>query len=340
MLGWLNSIGSTLPTNESIKWVLRAEFWLLFLNMKVYSLPLTHLERCAGSLLGLACGDAVGTTVEFQPRGSFSPVVDMVGGGPFGLRAGLWTDDTSMALCLAESLLGRNGFDAVDQMTRYWNWWRRGYLSSTGQCFDIGLTIKAALHRFQMTHDPYAGDGDHFSAGNGALMRLAPVVLYFYPDHAAALEYAVLSTLTTHAAPEAVDCSRLLATVLIRGLKGVSKSEMLDASHLIVRSPSVSALANGSYFNKHESEVFGTGYAVASLEAALWCFNTSHSFEEAVLRAVNLGDDADTTAAIVGQIAGAHYGISSIPTHWRQRVYMGTEIESIACRLGAAHPCI
>ena len=299
-------------------------------------MPPTHLERCAGSLLGLACGDAVGTTVEFQARGSFLPVTDMVGGGPFGLAAGLWTDDTSMALCLAESLLSRKGFDAVDQMARYLNWWHWGYLSSTGQCFDIGLTVKAALHRFQMTHDPYAGDAAPNSAGNGALMRLAPVVLYYYPNKAAALHYAVQSTLTTHAAPEAVDCSRLLATILTRGLDGLSKDEMLDTSQLELASPKVAALACGSYFSKTESQVFGTGYAVASLEAALWCFLTSHSFEEAVLRVANLGDDADTTAAIVGQIAGVHYGLSSIPMGWRRRLHWGEEIESMAYRLGAA----
>jgi ADP-ribosyl-[dinitrogen reductase] hydrolase len=299
-------------------------------------LQVTHLERCAGALLGLACGDAVGTTVEFQPRGSFRPVTDMVGGGPFGLTAGLWTDDTSMALCLAESLLSKNGCDVVDQMARYLNWWHWGYLSSTGRCFDIGMTVKSALQRFQQTHDPYAGDDDPYSAGNGALMRLAPVVLYYYPDKVASLQYAVQSTLTTHAAPEAIDCSRLLAYVLMRGLDGASQGEMLDASDLKLASPKVAALARGSYFAKDEAEVFGTGYAVASLEAALWCFKTTHSFEEAVLCAANLGDDADTTAAIVGQIAGVHYGLESIPKAWRDRLHLGVEIEAMAYRLGAS----
>lgn len=109
------------------------------------------LERYRGALLGLACGDAVGTTVEFQPRGSFEPLTDMIGGGPFRLKPGQWTDDTSMALCLAESLLNKNAFDAVDQMGRYLNWWQWGYLSSTGGCFDIGMTVSQALERYQHT---------------------------------------------------------------------------------------------------------------------------------------------------------------------------------------------
>lgn len=296
----------------------------------------SHLDRCAGSLVGLACGDAVGTTVEFRTRGSFTPVRDMVGGGPFGLAPGQWTDDTSMALCLAQSLLAKGRFDAADQMDRYLNWWRRGDLSSTGRCFDIGMTVQGALLRYETTKQPFAGSVDPASAGNGALMRLAPVVLFFYPDLAQVQTYAVDSTRTTHGAPEALACSQLLAFVLARGLDGATRPEMLDASSLNLVPPKVSALARGSYFDKAESQIVGTGYAVASLEAALWCFRQTDSFEAAVLRAANLGDDADTTAAIVGQIAGVHYGIQAIPAAWRARLHMGADIDAMARQLGSA----
>lgn len=298
-------------------------------------MTLSREDRCAGALVGLACGDAVGTTVEFSPRGSFQPVTDMVGGGPFGLQAGQWTDDTSMALCLAESLLSKGGFDAADQMGRYLNWWHWGYLSATGQCFDIGMTVKAALRTFEATKQPFAGSEDPDTAGNGALMRLAPVVLFCHPDLEHTLSCAVDASRTTHAAPEALDCSRLLALVLFRGLSGASKEAMLDATSLKLRSPKVAALAAGAYLGKAEAHIHGTGYAVASLEAALWCFHHTTSFEQAVLRAANLGDDADTTAAIVGQIAGAHYGMQGIPPHWRAKLHMGAEIESMAKRLAA-----
>ena len=296
----------------------------------------SHLDRCAGALVGLACGDAVGTSVEFRSRGSFTPLCDMVGGGPFHLAPGQWTDDTSMALCLAESLLSKNGFDARDQMGRYLNWWQWGYLSSTGECFDIGGTVSAALKRFQQTNEAFSGSEDPASAGNGALMRLAPIVLFFYPDLSKVQRFAVDSTRTTHAAPEAIDCSRLLAHVLALGLDGEGKNKMLDASVLDLPSPKVAALARGQYLEKDVTQIAGTGYAVASLEAALWCFNATESFEQAVLCAANLGDDADTTAAIVGQVAGAHYGIEAIPVSWRARLHMGAEIEAIGRQLGGA----
>ncbi|MFO0691256.1 MAG: ADP-ribosylglycohydrolase family protein [Myxococcota bacterium] len=293
-------------------------------------------DRHAGALVGLACGDAVGTAVEFRARGHFAPVTDMLGGGPFSLEPGQWTDDTSMALCLAESLLEKGRFDARDQMERYVRWWRGGHWSATGVCFDIGNTVRAALARFLATGDPFAGSTDPDSAGNGALMRLAPVVLFFHPDREQALHHAVESSRTTHAAAEALDCARLMAHVLFEALEGGSKAAILEGASLPLASSKVAAIAAGAYRDKTEAEVFGSGYCVASLEAALWSFATTDSFERAVLRAVNLGDDADTTAAIVGQIAGAWYGLDGIPAHWRARLHRGAEIETMARRLGAA----
>ena len=139
----------------------------------------TTRDRYRGCLLGLAVGDALGTTLEFESPGSFDPIDDMVGGGPFGLVPGQWTDDTSMALCLAASLIESPRFDAGDQMDRYLRWMREGYMSSTGTCFDIGNTTRAALRRFERSGDPYSGPTDPMSAGNNSLMRLAPVPMYF-----------------------------------------------------------------------------------------------------------------------------------------------------------------
>jgi ADP-ribosyl-[dinitrogen reductase] hydrolase len=287
-------------------------------------------DRYEGALLGLACGDAIGTTVEFLPRGSFTPVRGMSGGGPFSLYPGQWTDDTSMALCLAESLIAKGGFDPRDQMGRYLNWWRWGYLSSTGNCFDIGMTTKAALARFETTGEPFAGTVDPNDAGNGSLMRLAPVVLYFHPDRLKVLEFAAASSRTTHGAPEAVDCCRLLAIAIANALSGVPKSQLLEGSTLIVTERKVRDMAHGDYAKKSHAEIRGTGYSVQSLEASLWCLATTHSFKDAVLAAANLGDDADTTAAITGQIAGAHYGANSIPEEWIACLHMGQEIRNFA----------
>ncbi|MGJ7555008.1 ADP-ribosylglycohydrolase family protein [Variovorax sp. RB3P1] len=296
---------------------------------------MTRIERYRGCLLGLACGDAVGTTVEFRTRGSFEPVTDMAGGGPFGLVPGEWTDDTSMALCLAASLIHCEGFNAVDQMNRYCNWRSVGYMSSTGNCFDIGLTVSGALTRYLASGDPFAGDPDPRAAGNGALMRLAPVPMFWAASAEATWQQAGESTRTTHGALEAIECSRLFALQLRAALQGEGKAAILATAPPAPLSEKVAALARGDYASKPREDIKGSGYCVESLEAALWCFAHTQSFEEAVLAATNLGDDADTTAAICGQLAGAFYGVQGIPANWLDKLVMREEIAQMADQLFA-----
>lgn len=291
------------------------------------------LARYQGCLLGLASGDAVGTTVEFRAKDSFTPLTTMQGGGPFNLKAGQWTDDTSMALCLAQSLVTCQGFDAGDQMNRYLNWWRWGYFSSTGECFDIGGTVARALGKFALDGNPYAGSEAPDTAGNGSLMRLAPAVLYYYPDRQQALEYAEASSRTTHAAPEAIASCRLFAQYLLNALSGKDKEETLSALEELPPQENLRQIALGSYRQKPRSAIHGTGYCVQSLEAALWCFYHGADFEETILLAANLGDDADTTAAIAGQLAGAFYGVEGIPQAWRDRLWQYEDIDALARQL-------
>jgi len=176
-------------------------------------------DRFHGCLLGLATGDAVGTTLEFRPKGSFPPITDLMGGGPFGLIAGQWTDDTSMALCLTASLIEKQGFDPADQMDRYWKWYKHGYMSSTGRCFDIGNTVRYALERFHATRKPFSGSTSPGSAGNGSLMRLAPIPLYYFPKLEKIIHFAGESSRTTHGAPECIEAC--LSTVCRDDLFGV-----------------------------------------------------------------------------------------------------------------------
>ena len=289
----------------------------------------------------MAAGDALGTTLEFKRPGTFEPIGDMVGGGPFGLQPGQWTDDTSMALCLATSLIECGGFDAADQMRRYVRWWREGYLSSTGTCFDIGNTVSGALSRFARHSDPNAGSTDPRSAGNGSLMRLAPVPMYFAGHAAEAIARAADSSRTTHAAHEAVDACRYFAGLLVGALRGVDKDTLLSPGYcpiegLWVRDPlvqSIARVAEGLFTDRHPPDIQGTGYVVDALEAALWAFHRSDDYREGALLAVNLGDDADTTGAIYGQIAGAHYGAEMIPASWRAKLTMLMEITSLADQL-------
>lgn len=298
-------------------------------------------DRCRGALVGLAVGDAVGATLEFRPPGTFEPIDDMIGGGPFDLRAGQWTDDTSMALCLATSLVERRRFDTRDQMERYLRWWREGYFSSTGRCFDIGNTVRGALARFEDDGDPFAGSTDPHSAGNGSLMRLAPVPIFYADDPERAIEMAGESSRTTHGAPAAVDACRYFAGLIVGAIGGATKDELLSPLYAPIPGywdnhplcPQICAVAEGSFKQKSPPAIKGTGYVVESAEAALWAFHKSDSFREGCLMAANLGDDADTTAANFGQIAGAFYGIAGIPSAWLGRLHEGDLIVGFADRL-------
>lgn len=268
----------------------------------------------------------------------------MVGGGPFRVRPGDWTDDTSMALCLAESLVECGGFDAEDQMRRYVRWWREGYLASNGRCFDIGGAVRAALARFESSGEPYSGSSDPRSAGNGSLMRLAAAPLYFASDAHRAIRWAADSSRTTHAAPECIDACRYFAALLVGAVRGESKERLL-ADHFEPEpgiwaeaplSPGIAVIAAGSFKRREPPEIRGSGYVVDCLEAALWAFDRSTSYRDAVLRAANLGDDADTTAAVVGQLAGAYYGAGAIPAAWLAKLALRERIVALADGLFAA----
>ena len=273
------------------------------------------LDRCRGALLGLAIGDALGATVEFMPPGTFEPMIEILGGGPHGLMPGEWTDDTSMALCLAESLIECTGFNAEDQLDRYVRWWKNGHLSSTGICFDIGITTKAALEKFQETGQP-SGLTSPDTAGNGSIMRLAAVPIFYANSMDDAVMFAAQSSATTHAAEEAVDACRYMAAVMVRALWGSEKEEVLAPALTGELSGNVNRVAFGSFRIFNPPQIRGSGYVVESLEAALWAFHNTDNFADGARMAVNLGDDADTTGAVYGQIAGAFYGQSGIPRHW------------------------
>ncbi|MFW6068330.1 MAG: ADP-ribosylglycohydrolase family protein [Chloroflexota bacterium] len=295
-------------------------------------------ERFRGALVGLAAGDALGTALEFRAPGTFTPITDMVGGGPFGLKPGQWTDDTSMAMCLALSLLECGGFDAHDQMVRYTRWYREGYWSSTGHCFDIGNTVSGALRRFERTGEPFSGSTDPYSAGNGSLMRLAPVVLFYANTPQIAIERAADSSRTTHGAAAAVDACRYMAALILGALRGENKQTLLANDYWPVEDGSaeprlvseIAEIAEGSFRRRQPPQIKGTGYVVRSLEAALWAFSNSDDFRSGCLQAANLGDDADTTAAIYGQLAGAYYGENAIPTAWRSKLSRYDDIVDVA----------
>ena len=286
------------------------------------------VDRRRGTLLGLAVGDALGAAVEFTPPGGFRPVTGFRGGGPHGLPAGAWTDDTSMALALADSI-AKVGWDLNDQARRYVRWWRKGEYSVNGRCFDIGITTQQALSRFERTGDAGAsGESSEWASGNGSIMRLGPVPIYDagrFPDQLEGLvQHCIDSSLPTHASPQCRSACGYFGIVLAGLIHGIDRNEVLAADWEPLRQlktiapvhPEILAVAEGSFREKQPPEIVGSGYVVRSLEAALWAFHDAEDFREAVLRAVNLGDDADTTGAVCGQLAGACWGESGIPRQW------------------------
>lgn len=279
---------------------------------------ITLQDRFLGSLIGLATGDALGAPVEFKKRGEFPFVTMMAAGGPFDLKKGQWTDDTSLALCLGKSLIEKKGFDPYDQAQKYLSWFREGYMSCTGNCFDIGNTTKATLITFEETKEVYTGDVN-LKASNGSLMRLAPVALFFHGNMEKVKEFSRLSSKVTHMPQECVETCGELGEYIEGALNGLSKKEIFKNSKID--------------FSKTYEELNGEGLAITCLEAAMWCFYHTENFNDAIIKAVNIGDDTDTTAAVCGQVAGAYYGISGIKKEFLDDLWDKNIIEEVALDL-------
>lgn len=295
--------------------------------------PASIEDRAVGALLGLAVGDAVGTTLEFTARDARPPLTDMVGGGPFELQPGQWTDDTAMALALGYSLAENGVFDPEDCMARFVDWYRSGTYSCTGTCFDIGMATRTALRQFERDGNPFAGSPDPLSAGNGSLMRLSPIAIWgAHRGEEVAADFARRQSSLTHAAQECQAACEGFAILMVRAILGTSRSDIL-APFAFGGPPRVAEVFAGSWRTKSRDLISSSGYVVHSLEAALWSVGNTGSFEEAILLAANLADDADTVAAITGQLAGALYGASGIPEHWRSQLAWREEIERLALDL-------
>lgn len=275
-------------------------------------------ERFQGALLGLAAGDAVAAATQHGRPGRFTPVGDMLGGGPFDLPRGAWTDDTAMALCLAESLLEREGFDAQDQVMRYRRWQQEGYLSATGQCVGITAGTARALALAQWRRQPFAGTHDPAIQESESLSRLAPVVMYFFAEGPeVAAEQSAQAARTTCQAPPVLEACRALARALHAALSGRLKSTIVAAA-APPEGLSAAASAQGAH---------------AALAAALQAFDRTANFRGAVLTAANLGGNSDVIAAACGAIAGAHYGASAVPALWRDSLMQRGWLEGYADRL-------
>jgi ADP-ribosyl-[dinitrogen reductase] hydrolase len=279
-------------------------------------------------------GDALAAATQDRTPGNFAPILELVGGGPFALPAGAWSDDTAMALCLAESLLERGGFDARDQMQRYGRWQQHGHLSATGRALGITASTARALALAKWQRKLFSGSHDPNQLDPEPLSRVAPAVMFFYATPQVAVHQACEAARTTCQAPLVLECCRLFAALLCGALAGRSKSDIfepgadvLDLSRL---RPGVAALGTAA----REPRSNGVGSRVdTALQAALWAFRTTDSFRAGALRAANLGGSSDVITAAYGALAGAHYGVGAIPAAWRAMLAHDDLIERFADRL-------
>jgi ADP-ribosylglycohydrolase len=292
-------------------------------------------DRFQGAMQGLAVGDALAAATQYRRPGSFAAVGDLLGGGPFDLLRGAWSDDTAMALCLAESLAERGGFDAADQLARYTRWQREGYLSATGQCLGITAATARALAAAEWPAAARAALPETVTLDPEPLSRVAPAVLYEFADPERALRCAAESARLTCRSPLVHDACRLLAAMLHAALSGEPLARVLSPrSALFAAEPlqrEVAAIAARSC-DASEAPPAGQG-ALAVLEQARWCLARGANFRDGALRAVNLGGDSDVRGAVYGQLAGAHYGLAAIPRAWRQALAQPELIVELCDRL-------
>ena len=363
--------------NSLRKLLEKSKFWqenpLLLQKLESTDQQNPLLQKVQGCLVGLAVGDALGAPWEFRPHGAMQKknISKMESGGTWGLRAGQWTDDTSMALCFAISLICCDGFNTYDQLKRYHDWYREGYLSSTGSCFDIGSGTKEAIRKFERRRDAepsfdqmfdqrlnenemnpeikkiwnrWKGQqncGANDGAGNGALMRLAPVPIFFHEDETLAVRYAGESSRLTHGDPRSIDACRLYSLMIVHALKNKTKEEILDWNSYrnSFEPPLHQDIASilkdlPSKRAGYASGIRGGGFVVKALEAALWGFmEDENDFNKGMIKVIQLGDDTDTTAAIYGQLAGAFYGLQGISPDWLNSLFAKNFILKIACAL-------
>lgn len=301
-------------------------------------------NRLHGLFIGGVVGDAFGSPYEFKRLGSYTITEEMEYNGVFNLPAGSFTDDSSMMLCLAQSLIDMKRFYAPDQMSKYAKWMLHGYMSSNDEkgCFDVGRQTKTAIleyirdvHKDKQT-DGYYGSVQPIHSGNGGIMRLAPIMIYFHKDVDGGLVHARNSSRVTHGSPECIECAWLMAFVVFMLLDGRSKdavSKRMMAISPSLREEQVRNIAAQTFKKKESRHIFTSGYVIHTLEAALWAFFKTETFKEGMLLLAEMGRDVDTVCCVYGQIAGAYYGYTEIPAKWIAALQKKDLVISVCCKL-------
>ncbi|MGB9913310.1 MAG: ADP-ribosylglycohydrolase family protein [Candidatus Kapaibacteriota bacterium] len=303
-------------------------------------------NKVVGGLLGLCIGDALGVPVEFSSRSVLkaSPVSDMIGYGVHNQPPGTWSDDSSLAFCLAESLC--NGFDLQDIANRFVSWLYEGYWTPFGKVFDVGNTTSIAISRLKNGINPvYAGLNDEFSNGNGSLMRILPLSFYLEnKDRELQFELTHQVSCLTHSHIRSQMACGIYIQFTINLLKGndpklayvkmkESVSEYYSKPPYDTELRHFSRIIDYDISQLSEDAINSSGYVIDTLEASLWCFLNNNTYKDIVLSAVNLGYDSDTTGAVAGGLAGIYYGFDALPWEWISKIVRYEDIIDLGERL-------
>jgi ADP-ribosyl-[dinitrogen reductase] hydrolase len=305
--------------------------------------------KTLSGLMGVCVGDALGVPVEFTSRAERvkSPVTTMLGYGTWNQPPGTWSDDSSLTFCLAECLC--RGFSLDEIANSFWRWYKNAYWTPRGELFDIGNSTHAAIMRLKQGIAPVdAGGRVENSNGNGSLMRILPMAYYHktvaFPELISRVHE--VSCITHAHARSQVACGIYISiavsllkgadlqTAYIQGLQNIR--QMYSSSEYILEMPHFARVFTGEINKLPVEEIRSGTYVIDTLEASLWCLLNSSSYAEAVLKAVNLGDDTDTTAAVTGGLAGIYYGVENIPSEWIEQIVRKHDIINLAARLQRA----
>ena len=301
--------------------------------MRPSAIDVSACDRALGAFVGLAIGDALGAPVEFCRRDTFEPVTGMRAGGYFKLPAGAWTDDTAMALCLAESLIEHPELDQKHLLDHFCLWADKGVNTSTGVCVGIGQNTLRVLGNYHRKGELFAPETRQKSDGNGAIMRLAPVAARHWRAPLEAKRIAAQQSRATHYSDLSAGACEALVLALCSLISGDAWEQASKPDHADHWPESIKAIAHENWDERDRDSIHSTGFVVHTLEAAMWAVDTTSSFAAALLKAVNLGDDADSVGAVAGQLAGARYGLTGILQNWLNVLLHRERIEAIGHQL-------
>jgi len=303
---------------------------------------ITPSYKVKSAFFGVAVGDALGVPVEFKSRETIrkNPVTDMTGNGTYNQPAGTWSDDSSLTFCLAEALTQEFDLNTIGQ--NFVKWSSCNFWTARGNVFDVGIATRYAIRRLSDGVQPdLAGDSDEFSNGNGSLMRILPLVFYLFekPIEERFNLTKQVSSITHRHIRSVIACFyylefarqileekdkfeiyRSLQSEITNYLTSINSKEIALFDRLL----------KNDIDKLPEEEIKSSGYVLHTLEASIWCLLTTNSYKEAVLRAVNLGEDTDTTGAVTGGLAGLLYGIDTIPKEWLQKIARYDDIANLA----------